>query len=105
MSGSTPAIFFVPCAADHGRVSAIFLWQRDYYYSLEQDLNLHYSEVNLVRQGSGFRALSIEIVVNLEIASLDGITRSEHGKFDCITVNFEKIQHSIYPNPEIINMV
>ena len=26
----------------------------------------------------------------------NAITRSEHGKFNCITVNFDKTQHGIY---------
>ena len=27
--------------------------------------------------------------------SIDGITRSKHGKFNCITANFEQTQHGI----------
>ena len=36
---------------------------------------------------------------------LDGITQIVHVKFNCITVSFEMIQHGIYLNPDLINMV
>ena len=33
--------------------------------------------------------------INTELV-LDAITRSVHGKFNCITVNFDRAQHGIY---------
>ena len=36
--------------------------------------------------------------------SLDSITKSAHCKFNCITVNFEKIQHRIYMNPDSFHL-
>ena len=42
----------------------------------------------------------VQLLDMLHVVSLDTITRIVHGKFNCITVNFEKTQ---YNDTELIN--